>query len=292
MAHFRSLGVCGLLAVSLHSGGASAQGTGCLAALPIGGNLSIVGRCELEDTEIRGNVTLFSGGSLTARNVRIRGNLEGNRADFVDMQDSTVDGKIELSEFVGDLSSIEETEVRGDVNLTNNRSRLEILNNELGRNVQVRGNTGGVLISGNAVDDDLKCTGNTPAPTGVGNDVEGKSEGQCAALQAEEPTPAPPPPPPPEPTPTPPPPEPTPPPPEPAPPPAPPPTPTPTPPAPPPTSSPPPPTGDPLADEGGGAGALGWPALLVLLPLLAWQRRARNPRPRHGLLPRAPQQSG
>jgi hypothetical protein len=291
MAHFRSLGVCGLLALCVHSGGASAQGTGCLAALPIGGNLSIVGRCELEDAEIRGNVTLFSGGSLTARNVRIRGNLEGDRADFVDMRDSTVDGKIELKEFVGDQTSIEQTEVGGDVNLTNNRSRLELLNNELGRNVQVRGNTGGVLISGNAVDDDLKCTGNTPAPTGIGNQVDGKSEGQCAALQAEEPTPAPPPPPPPDPTPpppepTPPPPTPTPPPPEPAPPP---PAPTPTP--PPPTSSTPPPAGDPLADEGGGAGALDWPALLVLLPLLAW-RRARNSRPRRGLLPRAPQRSG
>ena len=282
MAYSRSLGACGFVAICLHTAGASAQGGGCLAALPIGGNLSIVGRCELKDTEIRGDVTIFSGGSLTARNVRIRGNLEGDRADFVDMLDSTVDGKVELKEFVGDLTSIEQTEVGGDVNLSNNRSRLEILNNELGRNVQVRGNTGGVLISGNAVDDDLKCSGNTPAPVGTGNTIDGDGEGQCEALEAEAPEPTPPPPeptpPPPAPTPTPPPPEPTPTPTPTPPPPTPTPTPTPPPATPPPTSSPPPVTTDPLADEGGGAGALGWPALLVLLPLLAWQRRARRSR--------------
>jgi len=268
MASFRSLGACGFIAFCLHTHVASAQGGGCLPAL-LGGNLSVVGRCELEDTEIRGNVTLFAGGSLTARNVRIRGNLQGERADFVDMQGSTVEGKVDLKEFVGDLTTFEQTEVLGDVNLTNNRSRLEILNNELGKNLQARGNSGGVLISGNFVDDDLKCSGNTPKPVGLGNTVEGKSEGQCQGLQAEEPTPAPPPPPPAEPPP------PT------TPPPA-----TPPPATPPPTSSPPPATPapatpvDPLADEGGGAGALSWPAVLLLLPLLAWRRFARRSRPR------------
>ncbi len=282
MAGIRLLGACSFALLCVVPQAAGAQTPRCQGALQLGGNLAIAGRCELEDTEVRGNVTLFPGGSLTARDVRIRGNLEGSRADFVAMQDSRVDGRVDLQELVGDLTSIAETEIRGDVILANNRSRLEILNNELGRNLQARGNTGGLLISGNAIDDDLECSGNVPAPVGIGNRVDGDSEGQCANLEAgpPEPTPPPPEPTPPPPEPTPPPPEPTPPPPEPTPPPpepAPPPT---TPPAtPPPTSSPPPttpPAADPLADEGGGAGAVSWPAALLLLPLLAWRRFGRR----------------
>ena len=277
MGSFRSLGTCGFIVLCLCPYPASAQGPRCQGAVQLGGNLAIAGRCELEDTEVRGNVTLFPGGSLTARDVRIRGDLEGSRADFVAMQDSRVDGKVNLQELVGDLTTIERTTIRGDLVLTSNRSRLEILNNELGRNLQARSNTGGVLISGNSIDDDLQCSGNVPAPVGVGNRVDGDSEGQCAELQAEAPEPEPTPPPEPEPTP-----EPTPPPPttpttpQPT---TPPPT-TPAPTTPPPTSSPPPAPppaaspADPLADEGGGgAGALSWPAALLLLPLLAWRRR-------------------
>lgn len=278
MASIRSLGAGGVVLVCLYSFAAEAQGTRCLGSLQIGNNLAIAGQCELVDTEIRGNVTLFGGGSLTARNVRIRGNLEGSRANFVDMTGSRVDGRIRLEEFVGDLTSFETTEVRGDVALTSNRSRLEILNNDFRGNVELRSNTGGVLISGNSVEDDLVCTGNSPAPVGTANRVEGDSEGQCETLQAQEPEPTPPPttPPPSEPPPT------TPPPSEPpptTPPPAePPPTTT------PPTSSPPPATPapttpeDPLADEGGGAGALDWLGVLALLPLLGWRRAGRRSR--------------
>lgn len=275
MASGRLLGACAVVAVGLYAHVVSAQQSRCLGSLQIGNNLSIAGRCELQNTEVRGNVTLFPGGSLTGRDLRIRGNLEGNRADFVDLEGSRVDGNVNLQEFVGDLTVLASTELRGNVLLTNNRSRLEILNNEIDGDVQARSNTGGVLISGNAIDDDLHCSGNTPPPVGVGNDVDGDSEGQCESLQAEAPEPTPPPPP----EPTPPPPATTPPPPGPTPPPEPtPPPPAPTP--PPPTSSPPPPTTspDPLADEGGGAGALGWPALALLVPLLGWRRRTRRVR--------------
>ena len=278
MGSFRSLGTCGFVVLCLCPYAGSAQAPRCQGAVQLGGNLAIAGRCELEDTEVRGTVTLFPGGSLTARDVRIRGDLEGSRADFVAMQDSRVDGKVNLQELVGDLTTIEQTTIRGDLVLTSNRSRLEILNNELGRNLQARSNTGGVLISGNSIDDNLECWANVPAPVGVGNRVDGDSEGQCAELRAEAPEPEPTPPP--EPT-TPPPttPPPTTPPTTTPPPTTPPPT-TPPPAAPPPTSSPPPATppaaspADPLADEGGGgAGALSWPAALLLLPLLAWRRR-------------------
>jgi hypothetical protein len=285
MASFRPLGAYGAVCLCLQSFAADAQPSQpprCTGAVQIGNNLAIAGRCELSNTEVRGDVTLFTGGSLTARNVRIRGHLDGSLADFVDMADSRVDGHVRLQQLVGDLTRIATSEIHGDVRLNNNRSRLEVLNNDIRSDMQANNNTGGLEISGNLFDDDLICNGNTPAPTGLGNTIEGDSEGQCERLEAQAPEPTPPPP-----DPTPPPPDPTPPPPDPAPPPpAPPPeTPppeTPPPETPPPTSSPPPATPvppadpvDPLADEGG-AGALSWPALLFLLPLLVWRRFERR----------------
>jgi hypothetical protein len=250
---FCVVGACALAAFALHAGNASAQDSNCL--LDIGdvivrGNVLIATSCKLTGTEVRGNVTLFAGGSLIARDVRIRGNLDGSRADFVDMERSRVDGTLRLEEMVGDVSTIELTDLRGDVLLAGNRSLFEILNNTLARDLRANSNTGGLLISGNSIGDDLECAGNTPAPRGIGNVVGGDAEGQCANLQPEDPTPPPPPP-----TPIP----------------SPPPTPEP-PPAPPPSATTPPPT-DTLEKNlvDGGSGAMGWLAVL-LLSLPVWRR--------------------
>lgn len=262
--------------LALYSLCASAQDAICPAP-GTGGeirrNLDIVARCELTNVEIRGNVTLFAGGSLIARDVHIRGNLDGDRADFVDLDDSRIDGHVRLAELVGDLSKIESTEVGRDVDLTGNRSRLELQNNDLGGDLRVTANTGGVLLAGNAIDDDLRCTGNTPAPVGFGNRVDDDAAGQCANLRPEEPPPAPPEPPPPETPPETPPPE--------TPPPQTPPPPTPPPSEPPPTSDAPPSTpepGEPTDSEvdDGGAGALGWPTLLLLAPLVGRRFASRR----------------
>lgn len=262
MGWLRFVGPLSVAGFVVHAAGVAAQDSLCDSTTGglLRNNVNIVGRCELTGVEIRGNVTLFAGGSLVARDVRIRGNLEGERADFVDLGQSRVDGRLRLVEFVGDLSSVESTEVRGDVELTNNRSRLELVNNDLRRDLRVVGNTGGVLLEGNAIDDDLRCSGNSPAPVGTANRVDGEASGQCANLQPEEPPPTVPEPPPAEPPPTPPPPA----------------EPPPTSGAPPATPDPPPATPEPTQPteefvDDGGAGALGWPVLL-LLPLLAARR--------------------
>jgi hypothetical protein len=255
------------------AGGGDGLDRNCLNAIgnvQVGGNLLIAARCELDGTDVRGNVTVFAGGSLTARNARIRGNLTGSRANFVELERSRVDGNVTLEELVGDESAFERTEVRGNVELSGNRSKLDLLNNDFSGDVIVSSNTGGVLISGNAIDDDLRCTGNQPAPVGIGNRVDGRATGQCQDLLPETPAPTPPPAPAPTPTPSP---TPTP---------TPSPTPTPTP-TPPPASSPPPasaPPADALVDEGG-AGATDWFALL-LLPLLAWRRGSLRSAQRDG----------
>src|SRR5262249_247617 len=149
----------------------------------VDGDVDVVGRCTLNGTEIRGDVTMFSGGSLTARGARIRGDLEGSRADFVDLENSRVDGRVRLDALVGGASGIGLAQVNGNVELTANRSAFEILNNDLGGNLQASLNTGGLSISGNAIERDLRCFLNLPAPTGIGNTVDGDAEGQCEDLE-------------------------------------------------------------------------------------------------------------
>ena len=259
MARYRWLATCAVAALVLQGTQAAAQSEsdgprgnvlclGQLGDVTVNGDLNVVGVCTLNGTEVRGKVKLFVGGSLTARNAQIDGDLEGDRANFVDIDRSRIAGKVKLEELVGDVSTIEQTEVEHDVELTANRTRLEILNNAFGGNVQATRNTGGVLISGNVIDDNLRCSSNSPAPTGGANSVDGRAEGQCANLRTVDPPPAP------APTPTP--------------------TPTPTSPPPPPASSPPPAT-PPATDvtlDDGGAGAMGWLTVL-LIPLLLARRR-------------------
>jgi hypothetical protein len=169
-----------------------------LGDVQVRGDLRIATPCQLSGTDVRGDVILFEGGSLTARNARIRGTLEANRADFVDLERSRVDGAVRLQGLVGDESRIERSDLRGTTAITANRSRFAILNNEFRRNVRVVANTGGVSISGNFVDRDLECLQNQPPPVGVANRVDGEARGQCEDLRAEsatEPPPASPPPP-------------------------------------------------------------------------------------------------
>jgi hypothetical protein len=266
LARHRSLGACVLAAVALYTCGASALDSNCpldIGDVTVDGNIQIAAPCKLTGTEVSGDVTLFAGGSLIARDVRIRGSLNGNRADFLDMERSRVDGNVRLEELVGDESTIEGNDIRGNLVLISNRSRLEILNNEIRKSLQATGNAGGLLISGNLIDRNLECAGNTPTPFGIGNRVDGDRKGQCEQLQAEAPPPPPQPPPPAQPpeTPSQPPP----------------PTATPSPPSTPAPGGPAlPPTGAVEPDEDdGGAGAIGWPAVL-LLPLLVWRRFARR----------------
>jgi hypothetical protein len=270
MARHRSRGIYAIATLVLYIDGAHAQGpdgpgsNGQDESCPrvgeerVRGNLQIAAPCELTGTEVRGDVILYAGGSLIARQVRIRGSLDGSRADFVVMDRSRVDGDLRLAELVGDLSNIQRTEIRGSVLLQGNRSRLEILNNDVGRGMQVLGNTGGVLIAGNSFDGDLECAANTPMPLGVGNRVQGEQAGQCENLLAEAPQSVPTPTPTPTPTPSP----------------------EPSPPQIPPPPATPPATGGPVNTfvpdpEGGGGGAMGWPAAL-LLPLLVWRRFSRG----------------
>jgi hypothetical protein len=136
--------------------------------------------------DVDGNVTIFPGGSLIARDVVIRGNLDASRAYVVDLESSEVQGDVNLEELVGDASSIEQTIVGGDVLLKGNRSALDILNNDVSGTMQAVANTGGVTISGNSFEAGLNCSDNTPPPDGIGNEVGDLEEEEEEQDQEDE----------------------------------------------------------------------------------------------------------
>ena len=264
MAREGWLGLSGLALLSLHSHWADAQNVNCLfrgddADGNIRGDVEIAVPCTLSNLEIDGDVILFSGGSLIANDVHIRGNLYTSRANFVAMERGQIDGNVRLEELVGDETTIDGTTIDGNILLARNRSRLEIVNNDIHGGMFAVDNTGGLLISGNSFETSLECMDNTPQPFGIANRVDGGASGQCADLRPEGSTPetatSPPATLPPA---------------------------TSTPETSPPTSSAPPTdTTTPPASStsvetnaSGGGGALGWPAVL-LLPLLFFRRHAR-----------------
>jgi hypothetical protein len=181
----RCLFIAVLLTSGLLGGELAAQDIDCLKSfgnVELDGNLNIAVRCQLTGTEVNGNVRLFAGGSLVARDATILGNLEGNRANFVDIEDSFIEGNLRLEEFVGDESTIQNSDIHGNATLSSNRSRLEMLNNDLDGSLKVTHNTGGVVIAGNSIGRNLDCNGNKPAPVGFGNRVDGDTKGQCRNL--------------------------------------------------------------------------------------------------------------
>ena len=153
------------------------------------GNLAIAQPCVLRGTEVDGNVRLFEGGSLVAVDAEIDGNLEGKSADYVEIQNSRIDGNLKLDELVGDDSRISDSTIDGNVSLKKNRSRIELQRNYVDSNVDVRDNRGELTITDNVIDGNLKCDKNDPAPIVRNNSVSGKKEKQCKDSQpASSPT--------------------------------------------------------------------------------------------------------
>lgn len=164
-----------------------------LGNVSIDGNVLIAARCRLEGTQISGNVHLYAGGSLSARGpVRIGGGIQAENADFIDVDETHVNGNIQLDDLVGDRSIVLNSRIGGSIQLTGNRSRLEVQANTVKADVQAFGNAGGVIIADNVIDGNLQCKSNTPPPAGGNNRVQGNKEDQCANLTPEDVAPAPP----------------------------------------------------------------------------------------------------
>lgn len=178
-----------LCALALLSHCAYADDINCLGEFDdelVNGNLMIATSCTLRGTTVNGNVQLFAGGSLEATDAVINGKLEADTANFIDLRNTAVDGKIKLHAMVGDLIQIRDSTVDGNLIVTQNRSRLELVRNNVSDDLRAIDNVGGLLISDNVVGSDLECKRNTPEPEGANNNVTGKKKNQCRDLKAPE----------------------------------------------------------------------------------------------------------
>ncbi len=177
-----SLAVIGL------GGAAHAEDVYCppdLGAVTIDGNVLITAACRMEGTTVEGNILLYAGGSLVARGLDVDGNVQGEDADYVDIMESSIDGSVQLERLVGDASNLTSNLVNGNIQLDDNRTRLEVLDNTVGGDIQAFDNSGGVVIADNVVDGNLQCKANAPAPVGSNNRVSGNMEDQCADLHPQ-----------------------------------------------------------------------------------------------------------
>lgn len=148
----------------------------------IDGNLIVTGDCTLNGTTVIGNVRVSDGGSLTAIGATIDGNIQADGADFVAVDQTQVNGDIQLEELAGSNSNVSNSTVGGSIQLTGNEVALLIEDNQVGSDIQAFSNEGSLEIRDNIVDGNLQCQSNDPAPTGGNNQVDGNKEDQCAGL--------------------------------------------------------------------------------------------------------------
>lgn len=154
-----------------------------LGPVTIDDNVIVTGTCDLNGTQVKGNVLVQSNGALTVRNnARIDGNIQADGGVYVRVENTKVGGDIQLEGVAGDESYVKYSDVGGNLQLDNNSVKLVAQRNIIDGDLQAFSNTGRVIIRYNTIDGNLQCKSNRPAPTGGFNQVAGNKEDQCARL--------------------------------------------------------------------------------------------------------------
>jgi hypothetical protein len=125
--------------------------------------------CRLNGTRVDGNVLVRDGATLVARGVRVGGNVQAEGHEKVVVRPRTVDDRVVRSA------------VGGSVQLKQGGGGL-LLRTVVDSDIQLFSNDARFTVRRNAVDGNLQCKGNDPAPVGGGNAVQGEKENQCADL--------------------------------------------------------------------------------------------------------------
>lgn len=169
-----------------------------LESTTVGGSVNVKG---MADSELQGSLYVFD--STVTKNVEsqfgeavidssmVGGNTRGANADFLDVYNSSLEGKLNVggNEFGGVVC---ESEIYGNATYSGNSETLQLgADGPLascggatfwGGNVDVSDNTAQIVFSDNIIAGNLSGTGNDPAPTGMGNRVRGETFGQFIDL--------------------------------------------------------------------------------------------------------------
>lgn len=137
--------------------------------------------CILDRTRAKGSVVVGTGATLMATSVSINGNIQAEGAAAVSVLGrSMIGGSIQAVQ--GGSVTVQGARITADILVDEIRGAIDVRSNNLGGNLQVFQNTGGVtLVRNTLLKGNLQCKENVPAPVGSGNRAASK-EDQCARL--------------------------------------------------------------------------------------------------------------
>lgn len=141
--------------------------------------------CSLWDARVKGNVKVYRGGRLTVSGqTSIGGNLQSDdEGGYVRVTGPgvVIGGNVQIKK-AHEASAIQAgTEVRGNFEYEENSGFLSVEGLFLHGDFKLSKNTGGAVLTNNAISKKMECKENSPAPSGAGNRA-GVKEGQCAGL--------------------------------------------------------------------------------------------------------------
>lgn len=136
--------------------------------------------CTPNGTRLKGNIKVERNATLVANGVRVIGSVQAENAESVTVQaQSRINGDIQVKQ--GQSATIRNAVVGGTLFFDENSGAFDATANDISGNLQAFKNRGGLSVFNNAIDANLQCKENVPAPVGGGN-VAGDKEGQCARL--------------------------------------------------------------------------------------------------------------
>ncbi|MDR7300291.1 family 43 glycosylhydrolase [Haloactinomyces albus] len=139
----------------------------------------------LRDAVVTGPVRVGPAASLVAVRSAIAGPVEAHRPDAVWISGGTVSGPVRVERATG-IVRLEGARVSGRVSVTGSTGKVTIARSIVHGPVSVHGNVGtrSIVVTDNAIDGALGCTGNVPGPAGDRglNSVRGPASGQCETL--------------------------------------------------------------------------------------------------------------
>jgi len=149
--------------------------------------------CVLHSVTVSGNIEVNPGGSLTVFFSDISGNIIGDKAKIVSVQQSFVNGNVQLTETTL-FTAVNFNTINGNIEILISRTAVSlVIFNEVDGNIVFNDNffgqsiPDGNIISANTVGGNLECQGNTSPPNHSLSDfgpntVDGDKEGQCENL--------------------------------------------------------------------------------------------------------------
>lgn len=140
-----------------------------LGAVEIDGNVLVAAPCRLDGTTVKGNVEVFAGGSLVAVGATIIGNVQAAAADAVDLDDTAVNGSVQLDDMVGAENLVTNSEIGGSIQQVSSLNRLIVVGSSVGADIQVLSNDAEVVVDDSDVTGNVQLEGVGGASSAVAN---------------------------------------------------------------------------------------------------------------------------